>query len=103
MYTTTDYSACVADCPAEGSYWNNDEASTMHCDSCDVACSVCSGPADSDDCTCAAGYNFGTVSGYTSACVEDCATGMFYDYDNTDTCTDCIDNCDVCSDSTTCS
>ena len=81
----------------------------MHCDDCNVACSICSESLASECSECAAGYNWGTAVDYTGTCVEDCATGMFYDYSivadgytGSDTCVTCIADCDVCDDTTTC-
>ena len=40
--------------------------------------------------------------GYTTMCVEDCATGEFFDYNGNDVCMSCIADCDVCDNTDTC-
>jgi proprotein convertase subtilisin/kexin type 5 len=100
LYTTNDNSACVASCPGEGSYYDNTDS--MHCSPCDVACTACSGPTNAECSVCAAGYAYGTASGYTTMCVEDCTPGEFFDYGGNDVCMSCIADCDVCDNTDTC-
>ena len=113
MYTSNDYSYCVDNCPAEGSFFNDDAGGDFgfHCTECNVACEICSGSSNSDCSECAAGYIWGTKTGaetggtdYTARCVNDCPQGEFYEYitmtlpGGSEQCEDCPDktNCMTC-------
>ena len=51
---------------------------------------------------CAGGYIWGTHADYLDTCVEVCAEGQFFDYTVTDLCVDCVTDCLVCDNDSTC-
>ncbi|KAL4482623.1 hypothetical protein ABPG73_021283 [Tetrahymena malaccensis] len=86
---------CETSCP--DSTFKNDHTNT--CDDCNEQCLTCSGPSTSNCLSCKEGTYLDKSQ---NTCVSKCPTKQFGD-SSTNTCQNCIENCDQCSDNKVCS
>ena len=85
---------CLDSCP--NGCWGNTDSHT--CESCNTACSICTGPSDTQCSACNSGYFLQPAPDDTS-CLTTCQTGYWKDTTN-HVCTPCNAACEACLDGT---